>query len=106
MIGKNSKKIDMKAKTKKPNIRSFLPDSGIDIELSRSSKQKIKRRSDYKIRLKYSQNNRKRWVDYLFQDPYWFIVFLIYNLFLSIMWDDISSILQLETDGSNRKIVI
>ena len=60
MIGKNSKGIDMKAKTKKPNIRSFLPDSGIDIELSRSSKQKIKRRSDYKIRLKYSQNNRKR----------------------------------------------
>ena len=60
MIGKNSKGIDMKVKTKKPNIQSFLPDSGIDIELSRSSKQKIKRRSDYKIRLKYSQNNRKR----------------------------------------------
>ena len=32
--------------------------------------------------------------------------FIIYNLFLSIMWDDISSILQLETDGSDRKVVI
>ena len=39
---------------------SFLPSSGVDIELSNESKQKLRKRSDYKIRLKYSENNGKR----------------------------------------------
>ena len=39
---------------------SFLPNSGVDIELSNESKQKLRKRSDYKIRLKYSENNGKR----------------------------------------------
>ena len=39
---------------------SFLPNSGVDIELSNESKQKIRKRSDYKIRVKFSEDNGKR----------------------------------------------
>ena len=42
-----------------PNL-SFLPTTGVDIELSNESKRKIRRRSDYKIWLKYSEDNGKR----------------------------------------------
>ena len=44
----------------KANKMSFLPNSGFDIELANESKQKIRKRSDYKIRLKFSENNGKR----------------------------------------------
>ena len=44
----------------KANKMSFLPNSGVDIELSNESKQKIRKRSDYKIRVKFSENNGKR----------------------------------------------
>ena len=53
--GKNGKK----ALKTEENL-SFLPSSGVDIELSNESKQKLRKRSDYKIRLKYSENNGKR----------------------------------------------
>ena len=44
----------------KANEMSFLPNSGVDIELSNESKQKIRKRSDYKIRLKFSEDSGKR----------------------------------------------
>ena len=59
---KNSKdgKKDQTLKQPKQNeMTSFLPVSGVDIELSNESKQKLRKRSDYKIRLKYSENNGK-----------------------------------------------
>ena len=40
---------------------SFLPTTGVDIELSNESRQKIKRRSDYKILLKYTEDKGKRY---------------------------------------------
>ena len=57
---KNSKdgKKDQTLKQPKQNeMTSFLPVSGVDIELSNESKQKLRKRSDYKIRLKYSESN-------------------------------------------------
>ena len=42
-----------------PNL-SFLPTTGVDIELSNESKKKIRKRSDYKMQLKYSEDNGKR----------------------------------------------
>ena len=58
---KNSKdgKKDQTLKPKQNGMTSFLPVSGVDIELSNESKQKLRKRSDYKIRLKYSENDGK-----------------------------------------------
>lgn len=57
--GKQKKK-NKKDKTDGSQNISFLPTSGVDIALSNEAKQKLRKRSDYKIRLKYSENNGKR----------------------------------------------
>ena len=59
--GKQKKqKENKKDKTHNYQTMSFLPNTGVDINLSHEWKQKNRKRSDYKIRLKYSENNGKR----------------------------------------------
>ena len=58
-LQQKKQKENKKDKTHNYQTMSFLPNTGVDINLSHEWKQKNRKRSDYKIRLKYSENGKR-----------------------------------------------